>query len=174
VSRGFVGAIALIVLVSVIVIPNLRPIWVIPLDSPHAHAIGALKQLNTQQFLFREGGKDEDGSFQYGSLRQLGEAGLIDAELASGTKGGYLFQLAPAPETPEFLWMAVANPAPGGKGENSYCINQSGVVFYTDQGPLQLDPACEIPAHCLDLSTHRSLTDDAATAPIDTNTHGSE
>ena len=39
-----------------------------------------------------EGDKENDGNLDYGTLRELGEAGLIDAVLASGTKEGYLFR----------------------------------------------------------------------------------
>lgn len=110
-----------------------------------AAALGALKTITTAQALFREGDKDGDGNFQYsGSLGALGKTQLIDEVLASGTKQGYRFELCAGSEAPEFLWMAVASPVDG-KGRH-FVINQSGVIYYSNEAPFALDRVtCEIP-----------------------------
>jgi hypothetical protein len=114
-----------------------------------ANSVGSLKALITAQSLFREGDKDGDGNFDYGSLAELSDAQLVDAALGSGTQWGYVFQVDPAPETAEFLWMAVANPTADTDGARSFCVNHEGLVFYTVHGPLTLNPACEIPPDCM-------------------------
>jgi hypothetical protein len=112
---------------------------------------GVLKSLVTTQELFLAGDKDGDEVRDYGSLRELRTADLIDDHLANGTRQGYLIQLATSPAASGPRWLAVANPAPNGEGERSYCINQEGQLFYTEQGPLELTPDCALPANCLPL-----------------------
>lgn len=47
-------------------------------------------------------------------------------------------------------WMAVASPVtPGVTGHRWFVTNYRGVVYYSADGPFQLDPSCEIPAHAL-------------------------
>jgi len=110
-----------------------------------AAAIGALKTITTAQALFREGDKDNNEVFDYAAdLATLGKTQLIDEVLASGTKQGYRFELCRGSEAPEFLWMAVASPVDG-TGRH-FVINQSGVIYYSNEAPFALDRAkCEIP-----------------------------
>jgi hypothetical protein len=115
-------------------------------------AIGALKTINTAQTLFRESDKEADGTLDYGSLTELSDVTYIDAILGGGQKQGYLFQAAPSPTTPEFLWMAVANPAvPGTTGDRYFVTNQAGIIYYSTTTPFVLTPDCAIPAHAVPL-----------------------
>jgi len=100
----------------------------------------SLKTIVIAESDFREGDKDRNGALDYGTLAQLGEAGLIDAELASGRKDGYLFAAAPSTSTSEFLWFAVANPeVPGVTGDRYFMTNHAAVIFYTTAAPFALN-----------------------------------
>jgi hypothetical protein len=95
-------------------------------------AIGCLKAIATAETIFREEDRDKNGALDYGDLAQLTKTGLIDTCLGSGTYNGYLFEAAPSASTSEFLWFAVANPIePGVTGDRAFCINYSGVIYYT-------------------------------------------
>jgi hypothetical protein len=110
-------------------------------------ALQALKTIAIAESIFREGDKDGNGALDYGTLEQLGRAELIDAELATGTKDGYLFAAGPSTSTSEFLWFAVANPeVPGATGDRYFETNHSGVLFYTTTGSIALNTTdCDSP-----------------------------
>ncbi|MBX3471052.1 MAG: hypothetical protein KF878_29645 [Planctomycetes bacterium] len=115
-----------------------------------AMAIGALKTIATSQTIFREGDKDGDGVLAYAaSLAELSRAGLVDPVLGWGVKQGYVFRVLRSATTPEYLWIAAADPLPSG-GDRSFVINHRGVIHYrrTDDGaPAALDAeTCEVPA----------------------------
>lgn len=112
-----------------------------------AAAIGALKTIGTSQSLFREGDKEGDTTLDYGSLKELGRARLIDKVLASGTKKGYTFTVSYSPTTSEFLWYGTANPIkPGKTGARYFATNMEGVTYYSTKGPIKIDPnSCQIP-----------------------------
>lgn len=110
-----------------------------------AFAVAALRTLTTAQALFREGDKENDGSFDFASsLRELAAAQLIDDGLASGTKQGYRFELR-AGDPIEFLWAATANPL-GQAGGKSFFVNHEGVIYYTSRGPIALPADCKRPS----------------------------
>jgi hypothetical protein len=103
-------------------------------------AVAELKRIATAQSIFREGDKDQNGVLDYGTLAQLARAGLIDEELGTGTKNGYLFEAAPSSSTSEFLWFATATPeTPGVSGDRYYATNQSGVIFYTTSAAVPMN-----------------------------------
>jgi hypothetical protein len=112
-----------------------------------AAAIGALRKMSTAQAIFREGDKENDGNLDYGMLSELSNAGLVDTDVGSGTKRGYLFQATYSFNTSEFLWFGVANPeVPGITGNRYFNTNQAGVIFYTSGRTLELDTdTCVLP-----------------------------
>ena len=62
---------------------------------------------------------------RYGTLEELHNAGLIDAELSSGTKAGYSFELAPS----ERSFKVTAVPIQYGRtGDWSFYVDESGVI----------------------------------------------
>jgi hypothetical protein len=62
---------------------------------------------------------------RYGTLEELYNAGLIDAELGSGTKDGYRFELAPL----EISFKLTAIPNQYGRtGDWSFYLDESGVI----------------------------------------------
>lgn len=105
---------------------------------------GNLMTINTAQALFREGDKDEDGNFDYGTLQELAAQYLVDPELAGGEKGGWVFEVRPSQTTPEFLWMATARRKGAGPKDVTYVTNHTGVIVEID-GPVALTDECEFP-----------------------------
>jgi hypothetical protein len=62
---------------------------------------------------------------KYGTLGELADAGLIDKELGSGKRSGYLFRI----NTTFNAWSAVAWPVePGESASQSFFIDETGVV----------------------------------------------
>lgn len=115
-------------------------------------AIGALKTINTCQTLFREGDKDADALLDYGTLAELSDTQLVDAVLGSGQKQGYVFTVQPSPLTPEFLWMATADPAsPGVTGDRYFATNHSGVIYYSTTKPFTITPDSSLPTDAIPL-----------------------
>ncbi len=113
------------------------------------HAITALRAISSQQELFRTKELGERGA-GYASLAELEAAGLIEADLGSGHKAGYAFEVAPNARDPEAGWHGVANPlVPGASGRRSFVINQAGVLYASDRR-IALDRArCQIPTSAI-------------------------
>jgi hypothetical protein len=99
-------------------------------------ALESLRAIAASQAEFREGDKDKNGKKDFAaSLKALGDAQLIDAELASGTKLGYLFTVRTGND-PLSSWSANANPAdPKAAGARWFFIDQTGVIRYSMTGP---------------------------------------
>lgn len=104
--------------------------------SDEARAIGALKTISVAQTLFRERDEEKDGVLDYATLAELGRAGLIPANLASGDLAGYQLTIAVAAEQPEFLWLATARPT--GREGRHFAINHMGVVYMSPTTPFPL------------------------------------
>ena len=100
-----------------------------------ASAVGALRTISASQAIFLE----RDASQKYGTLGQLGKAGLIDAVLATGKKQGYLFKVTAGDAKGEqkgFLWSATASPAkPGKSGKRHFFVDQTGVIRVSKDAP---------------------------------------
>lgn len=122
--------IALIALVAAIAIPN---ILTARKAGNEAAAIGGLKSIITSQSLFREGDKENDGTYDYGTLAELGTTKVIDQILASGTKQGYTFVTSASNTTWEFVFYATANPVQlRSTGDRCFATNHFGVIYYTN------------------------------------------
>jgi type IV pilus assembly protein PilA len=131
-------------LVAAVAVPNLVEARK---NGNETRAIGALGRIAAAQAIFREGDKEGDGNLDYGTLAELGEAGLIDAVLATGMKDGYLFESAYGATTSEFIWFAVASPVePGHTGDRYWAINHEGVPYYTSEQPFEMNTVdCTMP-----------------------------
>jgi hypothetical protein len=141
---AIVGAIVL----AAVVFEMRRPPHCRGCCSTETAAISALKTIATCESIFRESDKDRNGALDYGTLDQLATAELVDGALGSGTKRGYLFEVAPSTSTSEFLWFATARPeVPGVTGDRYFCTNQTAVIFYSSRRAAELnDTTCAIPA----------------------------
>ena len=108
-----------------------------------AAAIAGLKTIHNAQLLHREMGQG-----QHTDLAGLLEGKLIDEVLASGSKQGYRFECRASTAHPASAWVATAVPLePGKSGRRSFAINQEGDLYYSDEGPSEVDPAsCAMPA----------------------------
>lgn len=137
-------AVPFVAIVAAIAIPNLIEARK---HGNEAAAIGALKTMNSAETLFREGDKDEDGTLDYGTLRDLSDTLLLDAVLGGGRKQGYVFTCEASSATPEFLWFATASPAvPRSTGDRYFATNHSGVIYSSNIAPFPTgDPTCELP-----------------------------
>lgn len=138
--------VAVIALIAVIAIPGLLSSRK---TSNETSAAATLRLIATSQVTFRDADKDNDGQADYGTLVELAQADLIDDLVGSGSKSGYVFDLAISPTQPGAMWVALASPAArGATGDRFLAINHGGVIFYTASGAAPvLDPAtCLIPA----------------------------
>lgn len=122
-----------------------------------------LMTINTAQALFREGDKDEDGELDYGTLQELAAAWLIDPELASGEKDGWVYEVRPSPTTPEFLWMATARRKGAGPQDLTYMTNHTGLMLEVE-GPVAFNDDCDLPQDALPMGSRPSKP-----APVDPN-----
>jgi hypothetical protein len=114
-----------------------------------AAALGALKTLLTAQAQFCRDDVDQDTLPDYAPLAELSHHTLVDAVLGAGSKQGYVFVCQPVTRPgSEFLWFAVANPTePGSTGTRYFATNQGGVIYYSTDGPVAVDPStCAIPS----------------------------
>jgi hypothetical protein len=117
-----------------------------------AAAMRSLRLIGEAQRLFRE--RDQD----HGDLQELSNAGLIDAQLGSGEKEGYRFEVRPSSTTPDLLWFAVANPVtPADSGDRYFCTNHEGSIYYTGRegGALTIAEGgdeCRVPSRLLRVS----------------------
>jgi hypothetical protein len=141
---AIVGAMVL----AAIVVELRRP----PRHGNESAAIGALKAIASSEWVFLgDSDKVENGGLDYAKLDQLATATLVDDVLGSGTKQGYVFEVAPSTSTSEFLWFATARPiVPGVTGDRYFCTNYSAVIFYTCRRAAALnDTTCATPADFL-------------------------
>ena len=92
-----------------------------------------LRSLHSAQQTFREGDRDGDMTLDYATtLAELGKAGLIGQELASGTCRGYQFSLSGS----TFDWQCSATPMSPRHGRRNFVIPTDGVVrFATSPEP---------------------------------------
>lgn len=103
-----------------------------------AAAIESLKLLMKAQNSFRAGDKDGDGTLNYGALKALHKADLVDRYLRDGTRMGYLFKLilgSPGDKKGEYLFAVTATPVKRGlTGERSFYLDQTGVIRVSEKG----------------------------------------
>lgn len=148
-GRGFtlielMIVIMILAVVMAIAIPNLLAARK---NSNEAAAIGHLKAIAAAQTLFREADKDNDGNYHFGTLAQLRSTNLVDPNLGTGVRTGYLMTTNPGTLNPSFVWFATANPAaPGTTGDRYFCINHRGQIWYTTSAAIPTNTTdCEIP-----------------------------
>jgi len=127
--------VAIILIIAAIAIPNLLRSRI---AANEASAVGSVRTLNTAEVTFNT----TYPTVGFTTLANLGPvtgggsptstaAGLIDANLASGTKSGYTFTVTPNNATPATDYQSAAAPVtPGTTGQRYFCSDSSGVIQY--------------------------------------------
>jgi len=129
-------------------------------ESNESAAIDALRAIAASQVQFRARDMEGDGVADYAALGELGAARLVDPDLASGLRQGYVFEVSPSDAEPEKRWMAVAAPmAPGRTGDRYFATNHTGAVYYRESRPFTIDLyRAEMPPDALPLGkTNREV-----------------
>ena len=120
--------IAIIAIIAAIAIPNLVEARK---AGNEAAAIGTCRTVASAQALFREGDRDADGVIDYAdSMGDLGSADLVDEDLATGTKSGYVFAVS---STGNFNWAMTAD-AQDNQGGRDFFTNESGIIRFAAAG----------------------------------------
>ncbi len=125
--------VAIILIIAAIAIPNLLRSRI---AANEASAVGSLRTLNTAEITYNTTYSGVGFTCSLGALGGSGSgtatsaaAGLIDANLASGTKSGYTFALNDCSGTPVSQYESSANPVTAGTtGQRNFCSDLSGVI----------------------------------------------
>ena len=90
-------------------------------------AIEYLQEIGTAQLIYSV----TNGRGHFAELETLGREGLIDQELASGEKDGYIFTLKPLPKSANLpsMFDLVAIPTPPTLGVHSFYANEMQVIW---------------------------------------------
>ncbi|MGE0711807.1 MAG: hypothetical protein AB7N76_30830 [Planctomycetota bacterium] len=146
-AGGCVAVAALIVVTAIGAVASLPTLREAQNRALERKAIASLRAIAVAQRRFREEDRDRNGKHDYGTLSQLAMAGLLDPDLASGLKDGYLFEAGVGLLSPEEEWMAVANPVASYMGDRCFVLNHEGSIHYQQWGQrlsLELE-RCTIP-----------------------------
>jgi len=135
---------AIVALLVVITVPNVIESRK---HANHGAAVGGLKTIIVSEALFREQDREQDQNFDYGTLREMSDVGVLEPIIARGRQSGYDFEVAYSTITSEFLWFGLANPAvPAGTGDLYFATNQRGVIFYSFTTSVVMnDTDCVVP-----------------------------
>jgi type IV pilus assembly protein PilA len=136
--------VAIILIIAAIAIPNLMRS---KMAANQSSAVGSLRTINTAEVTYQTnypsigyaaaltnlGGAEATCTTTTGASSST--ACLIDNVLASGTKSGYVFSATGGGGTPAVTYTSLATPQVQGQtGQNAYCSDQSGVLFYNLSG----------------------------------------
>ena len=167
-QRGFslielLMAMAVMLAVAAIAVPHLVNAR---MSANEAAALGNVRQLQNAQMLFSIGHPDEGFSC---SLSELGpsldgkasasNADLIDSQLTSGKKSGYIFGISGCSESlPRSAYTITAEPESNGRtGKLYFCAHEDGQLFYS------ADSATSCVAHGIRLSPDKVPNEQRAT-----------
>ncbi|MGB9433664.1 MAG: prepilin-type N-terminal cleavage/methylation domain-containing protein [Candidatus Acidiferrum sp.] len=136
--------VAIILIIAAIAIPNLMRS---KMAANQSSAVGSLRTINTAMVTYST---NYPGVGYAATLAVLGgaassctgatsatsaQACLIDNVLATGTKSGYVFAAAGGGGVPAVTYTSLATPQVQGQtGQNAYCSDQSGVLYYNGSG----------------------------------------
>lgn len=116
-------AIPFILIIAAIAIPNLLRARI---AANEASAVGSVSTINVAQVSYAATHQQEGFTC---SLTDLGNAGLLDSMLASGTQSGYRYELVACDGTPVQHYTILATPmTPGTTGQRTFCSDESAVI----------------------------------------------
>jgi type IV pilus assembly protein PilA len=127
--------VAIILIIAAIAIPNLLRSRI---SANEASAVGSLRTINTAEITYNTTyptagfacSLDKMGPPSGGTASSTA-AGLIDANLAAGTKSGYSFAISGCSGTPAVTYSTTAQPvSPGTTGQRYFCSDSSAVIKY--------------------------------------------
>lgn len=122
--------IAIIGVLEALLLPAVQPPRI---RESQATALAGLRAIENAQRLFRSSDADGDGIDDYGSLSELGAAGLIDPDLASGMAEVYAFAVIPwPPPSPRFDVRAV--PISARAARLRFYANEVGLETWSEAG----------------------------------------
>jgi type IV pilus assembly protein PilA len=133
--------VAIILIIAAIAIPNLLRSRI---AANEASAVGSLRTLNTAEITYNTTYPTVGftnlaamGPTTGGGSATSAAAGLIDANLASGTKSGYTFTaVADTTSTPSASYESTAAPVTEGTtGQRYFCSDSSGVIQFNASAP---------------------------------------
>lgn len=94
-----------------------------------AKAIGCMRAISSAQAIYVE----RSPTRTFGTLAQLGQAHLIQEQLATGTTNGYRFEAIPNPKLPEYAFDCLASPINEFAGNRYFFVDQSGVIRFSTE-----------------------------------------
>ena len=129
--------VAIILIIAAIAIPNLLRSRI---AANEASAVGSLRTINTAEITYNTSYPTVGFACTLGTMgppsgstaASSTTAGLIDSNLAAGTKSGYSFTVAcVGGGTPTVNYQSTATPiSPGTTGQRYFCSDGSGVIKY--------------------------------------------
>jgi len=143
-SKGFslielLIVVAIILIIAAIAIPNLIRSKI---AANEASAISSVRTMSTAETTYAQtypsiGYTCTISDLGPGASVSSTSAGILDSQLASGTKAGYTFSLANCAGAPISSYNSGAVPlTPGASGSRAFCSNASGVLYYAVDGTL--------------------------------------